>query len=377
MYNEVIKPQLTEYLYRKAYISKTPLSGAFEISPLCNMDCKMCYVRMTKQEMNKVGRQRTVDEWIEIAEQAKEMGTLFILLTGGEPFLQKDFKELYIKLYNMGFILSINTNATLITEKEVEWLKKHKPMKVNVTLYGDCNETYERLCNNPKGFDQATRGIKLLQYASIRVKINASMTPFNEDDLEGIYKFGEENNLVVQATSYMYPPIRKDESSVGVNNRFTAKEAADNYIKIRKLRMDEKKFDLFIQKLEEGINTDDELIDECMDIEDGEGMKCRAGASTYWISWDGKMMPCGMMTKPYYYPFEIGFKKAWENIVEDSQKIRLPLECSSCKKRESCRVCAAMCLAEEGNFNKKPSYVCEMTEELIEEVKRISLTINK
>ena len=60
---------------------------------------------------------------IEIAEQAKEMGTLCILLTGGEPFLQKDFKELYIKLYNMGFILSINTNATLITEKEVEWLK--------------------------------------------------------------------------------------------------------------------------------------------------------------------------------------------------------------------------------------------------------------
>ena len=46
-------------------------------------------------------------------------------------------------------------------------------------------------------------------------------------------KFGEENNLVVQATSYMYPPIRKDESSVGVNNRFTAKEAADNYIKIK------------------------------------------------------------------------------------------------------------------------------------------------
>ena len=94
MYNEVIKPQLTEYLYRKAYISKTPLSGAFEISPLCNMDCKMCYVRMSKEEMNKVGRQRTVDEWIEIAEQAKEMGTLFILLTGGEPFLYKDFKEL-------------------------------------------------------------------------------------------------------------------------------------------------------------------------------------------------------------------------------------------------------------------------------------------
>ncbi len=99
----------------------------------------------------------------------------------------------------MGFILSINTNATLITEKEIEWLKTNKPMKSECYFVWCCNETYERLCNNPKGFDQATRGIKLLQDASIRVKINASMTPFNEDDLEGIYKFGEENNLVVQA----------------------------------------------------------------------------------------------------------------------------------------------------------------------------------
>ena len=60
----------------------------------------MCYIRMTKEELDKRGRLRTIDEWIQIAEQLKEMGTLYILITGGEPFLYKDFKELYIKLYN-------------------------------------------------------------------------------------------------------------------------------------------------------------------------------------------------------------------------------------------------------------------------------------
>lgn len=376
MKDEIVRPTLYRYLFRKASRLKTPLSGAFEISPLCNMDCKMCYIKMTKGEMNKVGRQRTIDEWIDIAKQAKEMGTLFILITGGEPFLQKDFKELYIKLYNMGFILSINTNATLISEKDIEWLSKYKPMRVNVTLYGSSNETYKRLCNNEKGFDQATRGIKLLQEASIPVKINASMTPYNEQDLEGIFDFGKKNNLHVQATSYMYPPVRKDENSVGKNKRFTAKEAAINLVKIKKFRMNDDDFITYAENFKKGISINDEMIDECMDTE-GESMKCRAGVSTFWISWDGKMMPCGMMNEPAYYPFEIGFKKAWENIVEDAKKIRLPLECSSCKNRESCRVCAAMCLAEEGDFNKKPSYVCEMTEELIEAVKRISTALVK
>ena len=50
----------------------------------------------------------------------------------------------------MGFIISINSNATLIDEKQVEWLSKYKPRCVNVTLYGASNETYKQLCNNPK-----------------------------------------------------------------------------------------------------------------------------------------------------------------------------------------------------------------------------------
>lgn len=376
MKDEIIRPKLSQYLYRKAWISKTPLSGAFEISPLCNMDCKMCYIRMTKEEMNKIGRQKTVDEWIEIAEQAKEMGTLFLLLTGGEPFLQKDFKELYIKLYNMGFILSINTNATLITEKEIEWLSKYKPMKVNVTLYGASNETYKKLCNNDKGFDQAIRGIKLLQEASIRVKINASMTTYNESDLEGIYKFGQENNLPVQAASYMYPPVRKDETYVGNNDRFTPKEAAINYLRIRQLRAKNKEeFIAFLNNFEQGL-VEHELIDECMEIE-GESIKCRAGISTYWICWDGKMTPCGMMNSPSYNVFEIGFKKAWENIVEATSKLRLPVECSNCKNRTVCKVCAATCITEEGDVNKKPLYICKMTEETINEVRKLTQILTK
>lgn len=370
MKDEIVRPTLYRYLFRKASRLKTPLSGAFEISPLCNMDCKMCYIKMTKEEMNKVGRQRTIDEWIDIAKQAKEMGTLFILITGGEPFLQKDFKELYIKLYNMGFVISINTNATLISEKDIEWLSKYKPMRVNVTLYGSSNETYKRLCNNEKGFDQATRGIKLLQEASIPVKINASMTPYNEQDLEGIFDFGKKNNLYVQATSYMYPPVRKDENSVGKNKRFTAKEAAINLVRIKRLRMNDDDFITYAENFKNGISINDEMIDECMDAE-GESMKCRAGISTFWISWDGKMMPCGMMNKPAYYPFEIGFKEAWHKIVEESSKIRLPIECSSCKNRGVCKSCAATSIAEEGDSVKKPLYMCNMTAELIKEIERV------
>jgi len=47
-----------KYLFSKATRARMPLSAAFEISPECNMNCKMCYVKMTPKEMEKVGRKR-------------------------------------------------------------------------------------------------------------------------------------------------------------------------------------------------------------------------------------------------------------------------------------------------------------------------------
>ena len=104
-------------LLAQARQSHTPVNGSIELLPLCNMNCDMCYVRLNREEMERQGRLRTVDEWLEIGRQMKEAGVLFLLLTGGEPFLYPDFRELYLGLRGLGMILTINTNGTLINEE--------------------------------------------------------------------------------------------------------------------------------------------------------------------------------------------------------------------------------------------------------------------
>ena len=101
MANNYIEPTLLQYLYRKATINNTPLAATFELLPLCNMDCKMCYVKLTKEEVDKRGKIKNVDEWLDFAKKLKDEGVLFILLTGGEPFLYEGFEELYIELIKM------------------------------------------------------------------------------------------------------------------------------------------------------------------------------------------------------------------------------------------------------------------------------------
>ena len=48
-----VEPQITEYIYRKATARRIPLGGTFEITPLCNMNCRMCYIRLSKEEQEK------------------------------------------------------------------------------------------------------------------------------------------------------------------------------------------------------------------------------------------------------------------------------------------------------------------------------------
>ena len=357
-----VEPKLTDYLHRKACIKKTPLSVSFELTPVCNMACRMCYVRMDKKTQESIAPLRSASDWLSIAEQAKTHGLLFILLTGGEPFIHPEFREILSGLHNQGFIVSINTNGTLIDEKTIEWLKLTPPSRVNLTLYGASDETYARLSGKRDGFTRATRAIELLRDAGITVKINVSLTPYNADDLEGIFAYCKEQGLLISATSYMFPPLRRDETSIGQNDRFSPEEAAYYAAKIESLLNGE---EAFLRRAEEGNFAELAAVDEECGIDcEGEGdcVQCRAGKCTGWVMWDGKLVACGMIPEENApNVFEIGYMDAWKLVTAKTDAIRLPAACSTCEIKETCKACAAMVYTESGDFHTIPQYRCRMS----------------
>lgn len=375
MIPKLIEPGLVKRLYAVSAKGHIPISGTFELTPMCNMKCEMCYVRMSKEDVKKSGGQfRTKEEWVKIAQEAKEKGMLFLLLTGGEPFLYPEFKELYQELSSMGFVISMNTNATLIDEKTVEFLKKNPPFRMNITLYGASDATYERLCHNPHGYTQVTEAIRLLKDAGIMVKLNCSVTPYNVQDLPKIVEYAQKQELMLQASSYMFPPLRRNDQMIGVNQRFTPEEAAKAAVEIVRLQNGEDAFEEYIKRSEFGLGTME--TDECMNVT-GDKVLCSAGRCAFWITWDGKMLPCGMMTLPITYPFREGFENAWNEMGEMIQKIYLPSKCAECAEKELCHSCAAVVLTETGTFDTVPEYRCQMTKAYNEECRKIQKQLKK
>lgn len=365
-----VEPKLTEYLHAKAAGKGVPLSGTFELTPCCNMACKMCYVSMTKAQQEAKAPIKTAREWIELGRVAKEKGMLYLLLTGGEPFLRQDFREIFQSLHRMGLILSINSNGTLIDEETVAWLQQTPPSRINITLYGASDETYGRLCGNPKGYTQVTKAIRLLKQAGISVKLHCSLTPQNAGDTEKIFAFAREEGLIVQATSYMFPPLRRDETMVGMNDRFVPEDAAYHAANIARLMNGNQQF---LQWLEQGLPPVPTDTDDCLEIGEGNGINCRAGKCSFWVTWTGAFLPCGMMpVEGAPDVFAEGFDQAWEYARRYVQDIRLPIKCASCEARDNCKACAAMVYTETGDFCAVPQYRCAMAKAYPDACRRIS-----
>lgn len=352
--------KLEERLVLSATQKEIPLGGTFELLPLCNMDCKMCFLRLTPEQMKaQGGRLRTAKEWLQLAQEAKEAGLLFLLLTGGEPFLYPEFEELYVDLIKMGLIITINTNGTLIGEREADLLAKYRPRRVNITLYGSSDEVYAKLCKNPKGFTQTMRGIRLLKERNVAVKLNGSVTPDNLEDLENIQRIAEELELALEVDAYMFPSSRKKVVEFQKESRLTPEKAAEVMLRLQKEEMSEEKFMALAKAGKQCYDSDRFFAAEgCK-----EALPCRAGRSSFWITWQGRMTPCIFMEQPGCSVFEEGFQKSWELIKKERKNLFLPLECSKCSRRSFCTVCGACAYTETGSCEKRPDYMCRLTEE--------------
>ena len=193
----------------KAASGRIPISGTFELTPRCNLNCKMCYIRMSGDEQTRTGKELTADEWIKLGGEAVKSGMIYLLLTGGEPMLRPDFCEIYEAMIRMGVIMSVNTNGTMISPRIVSLFSKHPPEKVSISLYGASPETYAAHCGSGAAFDEAMQGIMALKKAGVYVNLNTTFTKDNISDMNAIVGFAKKEDIPIRMTGFLFPPVRR------------------------------------------------------------------------------------------------------------------------------------------------------------------------
>ena len=348
-----------------------PLGGTFELTPRCNFSCKMCYVRLDKSQMDSIGRERTAHEWMSIAKEALAAGTLHLLITGGEPLLRPDFEEIYTALANMGFIITLNTNASLMTLELQKLFQKLPPTATNVTLYGASPETYQSVCGSSKGFSKTLEGLKMLMDIPTVLEVRTTFIKNNMHELDALRTIANRYTKRFAINVEVNDSVRGAVSDavscrLAPSQMFDITEANAEYYRMLNPKNDmilEKNMetDHFVKAKELGFDYPPKIL------------TCLAAKSMYWITWDGRMIPCGSFTSPYTLPFEEGFISAWNRLPTLFEEIKLPSECTDCKYANGkCPNCPGNLQAETGFLDRISPYLCEVAKERAKRIKKWS-----
>ena len=120
---EMHKTYIDDYFEDRARKKGIPLKGQFELTPFCNLDCKMCYVHLNKEQM-KNKQLLDPEQWEMLMKQAIDSGMRKAVLTGGECLTYSGFEKLYLYLQSRGIEVQVYTNGILLTKKKIEFFKK-------------------------------------------------------------------------------------------------------------------------------------------------------------------------------------------------------------------------------------------------------------
>jgi MoaA/NifB/PqqE/SkfB family radical SAM enzyme len=179
-----------------------PLACQWEITCRCNLRCVMCYTdcfnlpEFVRQEL-------TTPEILRIMDELAEAGTLELCLTGGEPMARTDFFDLYEHAVRNGFLVTVFTNGTLMTEAHADRFAALPPHRIEISLHGATQETFERITQGRGSHDRCLNAVRLLLDRNIPLALKTTAMTLNQDEVLTIkryvaslgsvgYKLGEE-----------------------------------------------------------------------------------------------------------------------------------------------------------------------------------------
>ena len=350
---------LTEFsLWQKAKEKRIPLSFDLEITARCNNNCRHCYINLPAGDKSAKKRELTNSEIKTIAKDAVSLCALWCLVTGGEPLLREDFCDIYLTLQKAGLLVSVFTNATLISEKHIEFFKKHPPRDIEVSVYGVTKATYEKVTRRHGSFNDFMRGINLLLQSGVKVRLKAMALRSNLHELPKIARFCRERTK----DFYRFDPflhLRYDRNTAR-NAEIRSERLLPHEI-VALERKDPERFKILKK------NCDKLIVPDFMHTICNHLFHCGAGNGTFAVSYDGLFRLCSSLYSPEcVYDLRKGnLIHAWKKFAPEVRDMRsnkrdFLKNCRVCPLINLCMWCPGRAHLETGALDKRVDYFCEI-----------------
>jgi radical SAM protein with 4Fe4S-binding SPASM domain len=336
-------------LHHRQSGKRAPMQVSIEVTRRCPLECQHCYNNLPMGDQAARGREMTMEEHFKMLDELVEMGCFWLLYTGGEIFARKDFLEIYTYAKKKGFLITLFTNGTMITEKIADYLVEWPPFAIEITLYGRTRETYEALTQIPGSYDRCLRGIALLRERGLPLKLKTVATSINKHEIVAMRQFAEEElGVEFKFDGQINPRIDCSQSPLAV--RLTPEEVVA--------------LDMHAPA---GVNEYRRLAKH--DMENPPNLSridtmyyCGGGLNSFAINAYAEVSICVMSQQEVFDIRQSSLKQAWEHSLREirTRKRTRVTKCIQCKIQSLCGMCPANGEMEKGDKESPVEFLCNV-----------------
>jgi len=330
---------------QKAARNRIPVKAHLELTSRCNLRCRHCYLgdQMAQQgkrhlELDTATVMHSLDEWA-------AAGCLQLVITGGDPMMRRDFKEIYRHAVELGLFVTVFCDGILVSDAIVDLFREYPPRSVEISIYGATAETYENVTRVPGSHAAAWSGIHRLLDSGVKVALKTVLLTLNEHELGEMAAQAEALGCAFRFDAAIFPCLPEQAKEDPLALRVAPEVAV--------------KWDLAIpgnlekwaRKIEE--NRKAPVSDRVY--------PCGAGETGFFADPYGSISPC-LLTTHYQYKAEgRSFAELWQTDLAQIHKKRRTRAGGylTGDLRGACTHCPAMNYLETGDEEMDSQYMKE------------------
>jgi radical SAM protein with 4Fe4S-binding SPASM domain len=185
------------------------IRAQMELTYRCNLRCRHCYTDCYNGREH-FSKELTTPEIVRILGEMADLGILWLNFTGGEVFMRPDFFEIYDEACRKGFIVTLFTNATLLTSATVARLAQRPPFFLDVSCHSVDEDAFDRFTQTPGSFRQFLDGMERLKASGIPFRLKTKAMNWNKAEIPRIRAFVESFGLPFGFTTGLSPRLDGD-----------------------------------------------------------------------------------------------------------------------------------------------------------------------
>ncbi|MEV7183408.1 radical SAM protein [Kitasatospora sp. NPDC093102] len=176
--------------------------ASWEINLGCNYKCKHCYLGL------KVNSGMPLADKLTCVGIMAEAGVLWLQITGGEPTVDRDFMPSYRRAFELGMMITVSTNASLLwRENLLEMFRECPPYRVTVSMYGATKASYDELTQRQGAWDLFIQGMNAARRARLPLRMSIIVTEDNATEEQAMIGLCEGWDLEYNVFTNMTPTI--------------------------------------------------------------------------------------------------------------------------------------------------------------------------